>query len=165
MRAAQSTVSPKFPDAVPVATTTGSTVPTAESAMPSSGQEDLVTTEEDEDVYISPEPSTSYTDIPLDTTTEEDMPTTTEATPEPTTTPPLPTTAEPSTTVKTDAPFWPRAPVTTPSQATPTERTTRPPPPSTTQVSMVSNTSAQVNITTNRVRRSRWSLVDRKSVV
>uniref|UniRef100_A0A8C7GH01 Syndecan n=1 Tax=Oncorhynchus kisutch TaxID=8019 RepID=A0A8C7GH01_ONCKI len=133
-RAAQTTISPRGPAAVPMATTSTAT-PLAESVAPSSGVQDLVTTEEeDEDVYLSPDPTTS---MPMETTTEEEeeeevTTTDTETTPLPKTTAP-PTTIGPALTERSSsAPFRPSVLVTTPIKAAPTERSTRPQQPSTT---------------------------------
>ncbi|XP_055732499.1 syndecan-3 isoform X2 [Salvelinus fontinalis] len=134
-RAAQTTISPRGPAAVPMATTSTAT-PLAESAAPSSGVQDLVTTEEeDEDVYLSPDPTTS---MPMETTTEEEeeeeevTTTETETTPLPETTAP-PTTIGPALAERSSStPFRPSVLVTTPTKATPTERSTRPQQPSTT---------------------------------
>ncbi|XP_042151353.1 syndecan-3 [Oncorhynchus tshawytscha] len=133
-RAAQTTISPRGPAAVPMATTSTAT-PLAESVAPSSGVQDLVTTEEeDEDVYLSPDP----TSMPMETTTEEEeeeeevTTTDTETTPLPKTTAP-PTTIGPALTERSSsAPFRPSVLVTTPIKAAPTERSTRPQQPSTT---------------------------------
>eukprot|EP00063_Salmo_salar_P058761 XP_014033596.1 PREDICTED: syndecan-3 isoform X1 [Salmo salar] len=156
-RAAQTTISPRGPAAVPMATTSTAT-PLAESAAPSSGVQDLVTTEEeDEDVYLSPDPTTSMpmetttedededvylspdptTSMPMETTTEEEdeeevTTTETETTPLPETTAP-PTTTGPALTERSSStPFRPSVLVTTPTKAAPTERSTRPQQPSTT---------------------------------
>ncbi|XP_070970475.1 syndecan-3-like isoform X2 [Oncorhynchus clarkii lewisi] len=134
-RAAQTTISPRGPAAIPMATTSTAT-PLAESVAPSSGVQDLVTTEEeDEDVYLSPDPTTS---MPMETTTEEEeeeeevTTTDTETTPLPKTTAP-PTTIGPALAERSSsAPFRPSVLVTTPIKAAPTERSTRPQQPSTT---------------------------------
>uniref|UniRef100_A0A4W5QSL0 Syndecan n=1 Tax=Hucho hucho TaxID=62062 RepID=A0A4W5QSL0_9TELE len=132
-RAAQTTISPRGPAAVPMATTSTAT-PLAESAAPSSGVQDMVTTEEeDEDVYLSPDPTTS---MPMETTTEEEeeevTTTETETTPLPETTAPPTTTGPALTERSSSAPFRPSVLVTMPTKAAPTERSTRPQQPSTT---------------------------------
>lgn len=111
--------------------TTNPAISSAESAVPSAGSDDLSTTEEEEDVYLSPEPTAFFPGFDMDTTTEEDTSTTAETTPEPTTAAPTTTTA--ATTVKTRVPFKPRVPMTTATQAVPTERTTRAQQPTSTQ--------------------------------
>ncbi|KAF0024783.1 hypothetical protein F2P81_023585 [Scophthalmus maximus] len=112
---------------VPVGTTNPATSP-AESAAPSAGSDDLSTTEEEEDVYLSPEPTSFFPGFDMETTTEEDMPTTAETTPEAKTAAPTTT-----TTVRTRVPFRPRVPMTTATAVMPTDRTTRQQQPTTTQ--------------------------------
>ncbi|XP_029590412.1 syndecan-3 [Salmo trutta] len=115
--------------------TTSLATPPAESAAPSSGVEDLGTTEEeDEDVYLSPDPTTS---LLMETTTEEEEEVTTtatetETTPIPETTAPPTTTGPAPTETSSSAPFRPRVPVTLPTKAAPSEKSTRPQLPSTT---------------------------------
>lgn len=129
--AAQTTSAPRSPAVFPVVTTSPATS-TAESPGLAAGSDDLSPTEEEEDVYLSPDSTTFYPEFDVETTTEEDTPTA-ETTPEP-------TTAAPSTTaagrIKTRVPFRPRVTMTTGARAVPTARTTRPQPPSTTQVGL-----------------------------
>lgn len=102
-----------------------------ESAGPSAGSDDpLFPSEGEEDVYLSPDPTSVFPKFDMETTTEDDVPTTVETTPEPTTAAPTTTAA---TTVKTRGSFRPRVPVSRTTQGVPTERTTRPQPPTTTQ--------------------------------
>ncbi|XP_023200774.1 syndecan-3 [Xiphophorus maculatus] len=132
IRSAQTTAAPRSPAVFPVSTT-GLTTSAVESAGPSAGSDDLLGPDEgEEDVYLSPEPSSVYPGFDLETTTDYDYdaPTTAETTPEPTTAAPTTTAA---TTAKTRVPLRPRVPASRTTQGVPTERTTRPQPPATTQ--------------------------------
>lgn len=130
--AAQTTSAPRPPAVFPVVTTSPATS-TEESPGLAAGSDDPSPTEEEEDVYLSPDSTTLYPQYDVETTAEEDTPTTAETTPEP-------STAAPTTTaagrIKTRVPFRPRVTMTTGARAEPTARTTRPQPPSTTQVGL-----------------------------
>ncbi|XP_037549467.1 syndecan-3 [Nematolebias whitei] len=127
--AAQTTSAPRSPAVFPVVTTNPATS-TAESTGLAAGSDDLSPTEEEEDVYLSPDSTMFYPEFDVETTTEEDTPTTAETTPEPTTAAPTTTAAS---RIKTRVPFRPRVTMTTGTRAVPTTRTTRPQAPSTTQ--------------------------------
>uniref|UniRef100_A0A087XN15 Syndecan n=1 Tax=Poecilia formosa TaxID=48698 RepID=A0A087XN15_POEFO len=130
IRAAQTTAAPRSPAVFP-ASTTSLTTSAVESAAPSAGSDDLLGPGEDEeDVYLSPEPTPFSPDAETTPDYDYDTPTTAETTPEPTTAAPTTTAA---TTAKTRVPFRPRVPASRTTQGVPTERTTRPQPPATTQ--------------------------------
>ncbi|XP_054909779.1 syndecan-3 [Poeciliopsis prolifica] len=132
IRAAQTTAAPRSPAVFPVSTT-GLTTSAVESAGPSAGSDDPLSPDEgEEDVYLSPEPTSVDPGSDVETTADYDYDasTTAETTPEPTTAAP---TTTPATTTKTRIPFRPRVPASRTTQGVPTERTTRPQPPAATQ--------------------------------
>ncbi|XP_029701343.1 syndecan-3 [Takifugu rubripes] len=123
--AARTTAAPPSPTTVAVATSNPA-FSTAESAAPSGGADDSITNEE-EDVYLSTEPTSIFPGFDVETTTEEEAAATAETTPEAT------TAVQTTTTQRTRVPFKPRVPVTTGTKAAPTEKTTRAQTPASTQ--------------------------------
>ncbi|RXN26262.1 syndecan-3-like protein [Labeo rohita] len=118
----KATVAPRLTD-VPIVLVDSSTA-LDETTMATSEPEDLPTTEEEDDLYITTEtimlePSSTPETTTEDITTTEVIPTTVASTTA------KPTRPRPALTTPSTAPVRPRKPHTTPSRAAPTESSTR----------------------------------------
>ncbi|XP_052389443.1 syndecan-3 [Carassius gibelio] len=118
----KATVAPRLTD-VPVVFVDTSTL-LGETTVATSDLEDIVTTEEEDDIYLTTEPimfelSSTLGTTADDITTTEVIPTTAESTTA------KPTRPRPAPTTPSTAPVRPRRPHTTPSRAAPTESSTR----------------------------------------
>uniref|UniRef100_A0A8C1PXH1 Syndecan n=1 Tax=Cyprinus carpio TaxID=7962 RepID=A0A8C1PXH1_CYPCA len=118
----KATVGPRLTDVPVVFVDSSATL--GETTVATSDPEDLGTTEEEEDLYITTEtimlePSSTPETTVDDITTTEVIPTTAESTTA------KPTRPRPAPTTPSTAPVRPRKPHTTPSRAAPTESSTR----------------------------------------